>query len=77
MKVYISIIKFLFLGALFIVSNHNLYLNDPADREVFYGQFNSWLDTLFTHSLQIAGYVVDSEWLPQQGSDGPLEGIVE
>ncbi|MCA9485577.1 MAG: hypothetical protein KC506_01905 [Nanoarchaeota archaeon] len=77
MKIYISIIKFLFLGSLFIISNQNLYMNDSTDRHAFYTEFNSWLDTLFAHALQITGYVVDSEWLPKQGSDGPLEGVVK
>ena len=75
MKIGIFIFKFLFLGALFIVSNENLYLNDVQDREIFYDHFYSWLETLFEHSSQIAGYVIDSEWLPQENSQGPLEGI--
>jgi len=77
MKFYIFLIKFLFLGSLFIVSNHNLYLSDNEDRQAFYAEFNYWLDTLFTHGRQITSYVIDSEWLPQENSEGPFEGIVK
>jgi len=73
MKITIFIIKFLFLGALFIISNENLHLNIDTERESFYNYFSSWLETLFGHSQQIVGYVIDSEWLPQENSRGPFE----
>ncbi|MBU0466927.1 MAG: hypothetical protein KJ718_00930 [Nanoarchaeota archaeon] len=75
MKITISILKFLFLGALFIVSNENLHLNEVQERTEFYGLFYSWLETLFNHSMQIVGYVTDSEWLPQENPQGPFEEI--
>jgi len=73
MKVTIIILKFLFLGALFIVSNQNLYLGQSLDRTEFVHSFYSWIDTLVQHAYQITGYVVDSEWLPSQNSSGPFE----
>jgi hypothetical protein len=71
MKFSIILVKFLFLGALFIVSNHNLYLNDVSDRGAFYDLFYNWLSTLFNHSQQIVGYVIDSEWLPPENTTLP------
>ena len=65
MKFSISILKFLFIGALFIVSNEHLYLKNTEDLAVFFDLFYVWISTLFTHSLQIVGYVINSEWLPQ------------
>lgn len=64
MKIWIFLIKFLFIGALFIVSNNHLYLSDPTDFDSFVGLFHTWLANIFLHSLQITGYVINSEWLP-------------
>jgi len=75
MKLWVIALKFLFIGALFIISNDNLALIDPINRDVFFDSFYSWLTTLFEHSLQIAGYVVNSGWLPGEDQAGPLETI--
>lgn len=64
MKVTMIILKVLFLGALFIVSNHDLYLSENSDREVFYDLYLSWLNDLFSQSLEFTGYFVKSKWLP-------------
>ncbi|MFH1425394.1 MAG: hypothetical protein ABIG28_01530 [archaeon] len=64
MKIYISILKFFFIGSLFIVSNHHLYLNNAQDVGTFFDLFYDWLGNLFQHGMQITGYVVNSEWLP-------------
>jgi len=65
MKISIFVLKFLFIGALFIVSNENLYLKNPADLESFSNLFLSWLQALTDKVLEITGYVINSEWLPQ------------
>ena len=64
MKIYLFILKFLFIGALFIVSNNNLHLADFNEREIFYNSFYSWLSDLFGRASQITGYVTSSKWLP-------------
>ena len=64
MKLSILIIKFLFIGALFIVSNENLHLKDTNEREAFFQHYYDWLNTLFAHATQITAYVTNSEWLP-------------
>jgi hypothetical protein len=64
MKIWLSLLKFFFLGALFIISNENLHLTNPLDLEVFTSQFTLWLGNLFEHSMEITSYVVNSEWLP-------------
>ena len=74
MKLSIIILKFLFIGALFIISNENLALHNPDSREIFYQHYFSWLSTIFDHAKQITGYVVNSGWLP--GENKPyLESI--
>lgn len=69
MKITIVILKFLFIGALFLVTNENLYLSNPQDRQVFFDLFYSWLANLFNHAVQLTGYVTESEWLPQNYSN--------
>ncbi|MBS3098668.1 hypothetical protein J4462_00485 [Candidatus Pacearchaeota archaeon] len=70
MKLIIFIVKFLLIGALFIVTNENLALQDQANREIFYIEFQSWISDLSTHIGEITGYIINSEWLPE---DKPLE----
>jgi len=68
MKVTLILIKLLFLGALFIISNNNLHLNDHAEREAFLGMYYNWIDNLFNQGLQVTSYVVKFEWLPNNES---------
>lgn len=64
MKITIFLIKFLFLGALFIISNNNLALLDSQNREQFYDMYSSWLSQIFNNALALTSYVVKFEWLP-------------
>ena len=64
MKLTIIIIKLLFLGALFIISNHELYLSESIDRGAFFNLYYSWLSNLFNQGAQVTSYVVKFEWLP-------------
>lgn len=68
MKVTLILVKLLFLGALFIISNHNLHLNDHAEREVFLEMYYNWIDNLFDQGIQVTSYVVKFEWLPNNKS---------
>ncbi len=64
MKVTIVVLKLLFLGALFIISNHELHLKDSQERGTFLDLYSSWLGHLFDQGSQVTGYVVKFEWLP-------------
>ena len=64
MKVTIVILKLLFLGALFIISNHDLHLSDSIQRNNFFGLYGSWLSNLFQQGFDVTSYVVKFEWLP-------------
>lgn len=68
MKLSLTIIKFLFIGMLFIVSNNNLYLKDTDDRQIFLDSFYSWINGLLSHAYEITGYVINSEWLPSNNN---------
>ena len=72
MKIPILIIKLLFIGALFIVSNHNLHLADSHERDVFMNFYSSWLDNLFSQGLDVTGYIVKFEWLPSKEISSPI-----
>lgn len=67
MKVIILIlIKFFFISALFIISNEGLYLRDSVDRETFFDTYSTWLKNLFSQSVEVAGFVINLKWLPEE-----------
>ncbi|NCN99357.1 hypothetical protein COU62_03065 [Candidatus Pacearchaeota archaeon CG10_big_fil_rev_8_21_14_0_10_35_219] len=66
MKVPIIILKLLFLGALFIVANHNLHLGIDVEREQFFGYYMSWVSNLFSQGVDVTAYVIKFEWLPNE-----------
>lgn len=67
MKIFVlMLIKFFFISALFLISNGNLYLSDSVDRQVFLDSYSEWLSGVFGQGFEVAGYVVDSEWLPKE-----------
>jgi len=66
MKVAIIVLKLLFLGALFIISNHNLHLTQADEREVFFDYYSNWIENLFGQGTEITGYVVKFKWLPTE-----------
>ncbi len=66
MKVPIVILKLLFLGALFIISNHNLHLGVDVEREVFFDYYYTWVGNLFDQGIDVTSYVVRFEWLPNE-----------
>jgi hypothetical protein len=65
MKISLFVLKFLFIGALFIISNEQLYLKNPVDRDKFFDLYYSWISSLFDQAARVTGYVVDSQWLPR------------
>jgi len=64
MKIPILLIKMLFVGALFIISNQNLSMAHTEDRQAFYDLYYNWLGTLFSQTAEVTGYMVKFEWLP-------------
>ena len=68
MKVWILVVKFLFIGALFIVSNNHLNLAIEENFDSFRVLYFDWLTTLYNHGARVTGFVVDSEWLPSESA---------
>ncbi|MEX0920340.1 MAG: hypothetical protein WDZ69_02030 [Candidatus Pacearchaeota archaeon] len=64
------IIKFFFISALFVVSNGNLHLGDSGEREVFFDVYSGWLGSIFLQVSEVAEYVLDSSWLPENNFEG-------
>lgn len=65
MKITMIILKLLFLGALFIISNHDLALNNSDNRTEFIDMYNAWIEKLFNQGAELTGYILKSEWLPE------------
>jgi hypothetical protein len=65
MKIIMVILKLLFLGALFIISNHNLHLIDQGERDLFINVYGEWFDNMVNQGVSVTGYVVKFEWLPK------------
>ncbi len=57
-------IKFLLLGAFFIISNHNLALANMDDRTQFVTEYGSWIKSVADNVGSLTGYVIKVEWLP-------------
>jgi len=64
MKIYLVLLKFFFIGALFIVSNHQLYLSDSSDLMTFKEMYIGWLESVFNQASHVTSYVIHSNWLP-------------
>ena len=71
MKIPMLVIKLLLLGALFIVSNHDLRLADSEDREFFIEVYGKWFDGMVDQGSQVTAYVVKFEWLPPKNLSVP------
>ena len=68
LKILMLLVIFICLGALFIISNENLHLNNTEEREVFLKSYNDWFSNLFENTKNVTGYVLKSEWLPKHTS---------
>ena len=66
MKIPILIVKLLFLGALFIISNQNLHLGVSSERQVFFHDYSVWLGNLFNKAVDVTSYVIKVDWLPDK-----------
>ena len=65
MKLQIFIVKLLFLGAFFIISNENLHLLVVSERELFFNIYFGWLNDLSAQMIDVTGYVIQFKWLPE------------
>jgi len=59
------LLMFLFFGAFFIISNQNLHLSDEQDSVKFGQAYYNWASKLFDNGKSVMGYVVKSNWMPE------------
>lgn len=71
MKIPILIVKLLFLGALFIISNQNLHLAVSSERQTFFQDYSVWLGNLFHQAVDVTGYIIKVDWLPEKSMNAP------
>ena len=64
MKISLIILKILFVGALLIVHNQNLHLNNEGERNLFIESYFAWVGNMFDQGVKVTSYVVKLEWLP-------------
>ena len=64
MKTLMILIKIFIIGALLIISNENLALQNPTNRERLVEEYTAWLSQLFDNWTVVIGYVISNEWLP-------------
>ena len=65
MRVIMTILIFLILGAFFIISNENLALKEKDNFETLKDRYLEWLGNLFDNTKDLTGYVINSDWLPK------------
>ena len=64
MKIFMLIIMFLCIGALFIVSQNNLALGNPKNVDNFVSLYGNWLKGSVENLGSLTSHVVKMEWLP-------------
>lgn len=69
MKLLTIFIIALLIGAFFTVQIYNLDLNNPKDRETFIGKFWLWMKGTGKNVIDVTGYVVQKDWLPQNDTN--------
>ncbi len=70
MKSLMILIIFLLLGGFFIISNHELYLNNNEDVDEFLLSYADWIEGLIGNSKTVTGYLVKMDWMPEHEFDG-------
>lgn len=71
MRWLMFVLKFLLIGALFIVSNNNLALIDSDDRQAFYDESGKWLKDVTVNFGELTAFVVKVKWLPRDNLGSP------
>tara|TARA_Y100000034_G_C6625867_1_gene273005 strand:+ start:72 stop:281 length:210 start_codon:yes stop_codon:yes gene_type:complete len=62
MRVLVFAFLFLFLGAMFIVTENKLALVNPDDFQEFSSVYMGWFDSVYVNLQSLTGEVVRMEW---------------
>ncbi len=66
MKIFLFIIIFFILGALFIISNNNLALINKGNLNTFSVLYVKWLDDIYSNTYSLTGKIIQLDWLPKE-----------
>ena len=72
MKTVLFIVMFLLIGVFFIVSNENIHLNKSNETNKLVARYYLWAGDLFSNFKSISGYVIQSDWLPNDHLNGSV-----
>jgi len=64
MRVFLLILFFLFVSALFIISNQNLALKEKENAMQFGRLYYNWFLNLGNNVFKTTAYVIKFEWMP-------------
>jgi hypothetical protein len=64
MKLLLFVVMLLLVGAFFIISENNLALNNSENVDKFYDLYLDWVGKIVGNSMELAGYVIKLDWLP-------------
>ena len=64
MRIILIVFFILALGALFIISENNLYLSNISALERFTEIYTNWLDGVFSNIKNTTGYAINLNWSP-------------
>ncbi len=56
---------FFTISALLIISNHNLYIYEKENMQIFSEIYVEWLEGVYSSVKNITGEVVKQTWLPE------------
>jgi len=65
MKILIFILVFFIVGALFIISNHNLAMCKQENVDVFSGLYLEWINQLYLNLQILIKDIVRLGWFPK------------
>ena len=63
-RVGLAFVLFFVIGALFIISNHDLHLADRSELMTFFHLYRLWLTSIGANVRQITGQVIAADWIP-------------
>jgi hypothetical protein len=62
MRIFLFLIIILFAGAFLIISNQNIYINNPKSINLFIDGYFQWMLKIFDNSKKITSFVIKLDW---------------
>ncbi len=66
MKIVMLIFMVFVIGALYIISENNLALNNKENIDLFGSMYGNWISSSFQDAVKITGRAIEMKWLPEQ-----------